>query len=82
LAIKKQKTNRFLTYFGEAQPDTDELGPVGHEDGHRVALDESLRQEEVRHPEYEYEYERRKSHCGNSYGTKIDVCNPNMYGTL
>jgi hypothetical protein len=51
--MKTQKTDRFLTYFGEAQPDADKLGPVGHEDGHRVALDESLRQEEVRHPEYE-----------------------------
>jgi hypothetical protein len=51
--MKTQKTDIFLTYFGEAQPNADKLGPVGHEDGHRVALDKSLRQEEVRHPVHE-----------------------------
>jgi hypothetical protein len=30
--MKTKKTDRFLTYFGEALPNADELRPVGHED--------------------------------------------------
>jgi hypothetical protein len=38
------------TYFGQAEPHADKLWPVGHEDGHRVTLNEALAQEEVGHP--------------------------------